>query len=230
MTKHPPIVFVLLSFLPLILGCPSTESRCHDQADLTACHELCAGAQASCYRDLASSSPSLVTELLTLACDERDSQACVDLAAGLAGKERIDLLDRACTMDSAEACHLLSEAHLAAVPPDWFNATAATVRQCHLLGLKGCPDADRLEASHLHEAFCTTEPRLPEPSCAELSPDGSYGSPDRELYRGIHERLHADCEASRPGACALGARWAEGGYGRFKAPSPPEAMWFKERE
>ncbi len=216
--------------LLLILGCPSDETRCRDQADLDACHTLCAGAPASCYRDLASSAPALATELLTLACDERDSQACVDLAATRTGPERAELLDRACSQDSAEACRLLAEVHLAAEPKEWFDATAATVRQCHLLGLRGCPDADLLEAGQLHEAFCSTEPRLPDPSCAELDPAGTYGPPDIELYAGIQQRLRAACEARSPGACALGVRWSEAGYARFKAPSPPEAIWFKERE
>ena len=222
--------FFFFFFFPLLLGCPSPETRCHDQANIDACHTLCADSPPSCYRDLATSSPALATELLTHACDERDALACVDLATGQSGPARIDLLDRACTLDSAEGCRLLSEAHLATEPRGWFDATAATVRQCHLMGLRGCPDADILEAAHLHEAFCTTDPRLPDPSCTELDPAGSYGPPDKALYDGILARLEADCEVREPGACALGARWADAGFARIKAPSPPQMMWFKERE
>ena len=219
-----------LLLLPLLLACSTPEQRCHDRHDLESCLSLCAGSDFSCQRDLASQVPQLAVPLLERACDARDAQACLDLSAQYAGPEEIDYLAQACKLDSAQACHQLSEAHLNAVPADWSSAIAATVRACHLLGMRGCHDADRLEGRYLHLVFCSDAAGLPGSSCAELDPEGSYGPPDRDLYLAIDARLRADCEAGVPDACGLGEAWAQAGFARHKAPSPVEAQWYQERK
>ncbi len=173
--------------------------------------------------------PQLAVPLLEHACDARDGQACLDLAGQYSGPEEIDYLDRACNLDSAAACRQLTGAHLNATPADWSSAIAATVRACHLLGERGCLDADRMEGRHLHLIFCSGGATLPGPSCADLDPDGSYGPPDRDLYLAIDARVRADCEAGTPNACSLGEAWAMAGFARHKAPSPVEAQWYRER-
>ncbi|MFH1833895.1 MAG: hypothetical protein ABH877_02630 [bacterium] len=221
----------LVVLFPLFLvACSTPERRCHEQADLDACLTLCDGTDVACFRDLAATTPSLSAELLDRGCSHRDTRACVELAELLDGPERIQALGRACDLDSPDACRELSDSLVAATPPDWLGATAAIVRECHLLGLRGCVDADRMEARYLFQTYCADELRLPEPSCSDLDPDGSYGPPDRDLYIGIGERLRAACEARAAGACALGAEWSDAGFARFKAPSPVEEAWFRERE
>ena len=226
--KHSIPLLVLPLF---VLGCPSTKQRCHDQADLEACLSLCADTDATCYRDLAQSTPTLTPDLLTRGCEARDALACVDLAQlREEGPERIELFDRACDLDSPQACRQLTELLLDADPQDWFAAIGATVRACHLLGLRGCADADRMEAQSLHQSFCLGESILPAPSCEELDPDGPFSPQDREVYDRIDQRVRLACEARDPGACALGIAWAEAGYARLKGPSPVDAAWFRERE